>query len=59
MLIKNQEIELRIDSLNSEGQGVGRVEEGFVVFCQDALPGDVVMAEREKMFIILKGCVCA
>ena len=45
MLIKNQEIELRIDSLNSEGQGVGRVEEGFVVFCQDAFPVDVVMAE--------------
>jgi 23S rRNA (uracil1939-C5)-methyltransferase len=49
MLIKNQEIELKIDSLNSEGQGVGRVEEGFVVFCQDALPGDVVMAEIRKV----------
>jgi len=49
MVKKNQEIELRIDSLNSEGQGVGRVEEGFVVFCQDALPGDVVMAEIRKV----------
>ena len=49
MVIKNQEIELKIDSLNSEGQGVGRVEEGFVVFCQDALPGDVVMAEIRKV----------
>lgn len=49
MIKKNQEIELRIDSLNSEGKGVGRVEEGFVVFCQDALPGDVVMAEIRKV----------
>ena len=49
MLNKKQEIELKIDSLNSEGMGVARIEEGFVVFCKDALPGDVVTAEIRKV----------
>lgn len=49
MLKKKQEIELKIESLNSEGMGVARIEEGFVVFCKDALPGDVVRAEIRKI----------
>lgn len=49
MLKKKQEIELKIESLNSEGMGVSRVEEGFVVFCKDAFPGDVVTAEIKKV----------
>ncbi len=49
MVKKNQEIELKIDSLNSEGKGVARIEEGFVVFCKDALPGDEVIAQVRKV----------
>ena len=49
MVKKNQEIELKIESLNSEGMGVARVEEGFVVFCKDALPGDEVLAQVRKV----------
>lgn len=49
MVKKNQEIELKIDSLNSEGMGVARIDEGFVVFCKDALPGDEVIAQVRKV----------
>ncbi|MFA5011531.1 MAG: 23S rRNA (uracil(1939)-C(5))-methyltransferase RlmD [Ignavibacteria bacterium] len=49
MVKKNQEIELKIESLNSEGMGVARVGEGFVVFCKDALPGDEVTAKIRKV----------
>lgn len=49
MLKKNQEIDLKIESLNSEGMGVARTEDGFVVFCKDALPGDEVTAEIRKV----------
>ena len=49
MIKKNQEIELKIETLNSEGMGVARIEEGFVVFCKNALPGDEVTAEVRRV----------
>ncbi len=38
---KNQELELRIEDLGSEGEGIGKVD-GFPFFVKDTLPGDVV-----------------
>jgi len=45
---KNQELELRIDSLAYGGSGVARLN-GFVVFVRRALPGDVVRARITKV----------
>jgi 23S rRNA (uracil1939-C5)-methyltransferase len=45
---KDQELELRIDSLAYGGRGVGRLN-GFVVFVNRALPGDVVRARVTKV----------
>ena len=39
----HQEVELRIDALSNEGDGVGRVD-GWVVFVPFALPGERVRA---------------
>lgn len=39
----HQELQLRIDALNNEGDGVGRVD-GWVVFVPFALPGELVRA---------------
>ena len=40
---KNQIIQLQIDDLNSEGEGVGRVN-GYALFVKSALPGETVEA---------------
>ncbi|MEL7610318.1 MAG: 23S rRNA (uracil(1939)-C(5))-methyltransferase RlmD [Bacillota bacterium] len=40
---KNQQVELEISALASEGQGIGRVE-GYAVFVAGALPGERVLA---------------
>ena len=40
---KNQQVTIEITALNSEGQGVGRVE-GYAVFVPGALPGERVRA---------------
>jgi 23S rRNA (uracil1939-C5)-methyltransferase len=45
---KDQELELRIDSLAYGGNGVGRLN-GFVVFVRRALPGDTVRARVTKV----------
>jgi 23S rRNA (uracil1939-C5)-methyltransferase len=45
---RNQELELRIDSLAYGGRGVARLN-GFVVFVNRALPGDVVRARVTKV----------
>ena len=45
---KDQEIDVRIDSLAYGGRGVARLN-GFVVFVNRALPGDVVRARVTKV----------
>jgi 23S rRNA (uracil1939-C5)-methyltransferase len=45
---KDQELELRIDSLAYGGSGVARLN-GFVVFVKRALPGDTVRARVTKV----------
>ncbi len=47
-LKRNDDIVLHIDSLASEGQGVGR-HEGFAVFVAGALPGETVNAHIIKV----------
>jgi len=48
MIKKNEQVELKITGLNSEGQGIARTEEGFVIFCPNTLPGDTVNAVIKK-----------
>jgi 23S rRNA (uracil1939-C5)-methyltransferase len=45
---KDQELELRVDSLAYGGRGVARLN-GFVVFVNRALPGDLVRARITKV----------
>ncbi|MDO4565421.1 MAG: 23S rRNA (uracil(1939)-C(5))-methyltransferase RlmD [Clostridia bacterium] len=45
---KNQDIEIEIDALASEGQGIGRIE-GYTVFVPYALPKERVMAHIIKV----------
>ncbi len=47
-LAKDQELELRVDSLAYGGNGVARLN-GFVVFVRRGLPGDVVRARVTKL----------
>ena len=49
MLEKNQKIELNIMALGSEGEGIGKTEEGMTVFVTDAIPGDRVLAHIVKV----------
>lgn len=47
-LARDDEVEVRIDSLAFGGNGVGRVD-GFVVFVRAGLPGDTVRARVTKV----------
>lgn len=47
-VVKNQDLELRIDALTNEGSGVGRVD-GYAVFVPGALPGELVGAHIIKV----------
>ena len=38
---KNNEYEMKIDALGSNGEGIGRID-GFTVFVEGALPGEQV-----------------
>lgn len=49
MLVKNQEIEVNITTLGAEGEGIGKLSDGFTVFVTDALPGDKVLAHIMKV----------
>lgn len=49
MLNKNQEIELDILNIGSDGEGIGKTEDGMTVFVADALPGDRVLAHITKV----------
>ena len=46
---KGQIVELTIEDMSSEGQGIGKAEEGFVVFVPDAVVGDKVKVELTKV----------
>ena len=53
-LLKNDEIELNIDALTSEGSGVGRYN-GLAVFVNDTVPGDKIIAhiiKRSKSYAV-------
>lgn len=55
-LSKNDNIELNIDALTSEGSGVGRYD-GLAVFVNDTVPGDRIIAhiiKRSKNYAIGK-----
>ena len=45
---KGQIVELKIDDMTREGQGIGKAD-GFTVFVQDAVVGDVVRARLTKV----------
>jgi 23S rRNA (uracil1939-C5)-methyltransferase len=47
-VVRDQELELRIDSLAYGGNGVARLD-GFVVFVRSGLPGDLVRAHVTKV----------
>ena len=47
---RGQIVELKIEDMSAEGQGIGRAgEDGLVVFVKDAVPGDVVRAQLTKV----------
>ena len=45
---RGDELELTIDTVAQGGRGIGRREDGFVVFVSGALPGDTVRARISK-----------
>ncbi len=46
---KGQIVELTIEDISTEGQGIGRTDGGMVVFAQGALPGDTATVELTKV----------
>lgn len=48
MLEKNQEVELMIEDLSSNGEGIGRIQ-GYALFVKDALVGEKVKVKIMKM----------
>ena len=46
---KGQIVELTIEDISAEGQGIGRTEDGLVVFVAGALPGDTARVELTKV----------
>ena len=46
---KGQILELTIEDISTEGQGIGRTEDGMVIFAQGALPGDRASVELVKV----------
>ena len=45
---KGQILELKIEDMSAEGQGIGKAD-GFTVFVKDAVVGDVVKAQLTKV----------
>ena len=46
---KGNIVEVRIEDMSGEGQGIGKTADGFVVFVLGAVAGDVVRAELTKV----------
>lgn len=46
---KGNIVEVRIEDMSGEGQGIGKTADGFVVFVPRAVAGDVVRAELTKV----------
>ena len=46
---KGNLVEVRIEDMSGEGQGIGKTADGFVVFVPGAVAGDVVRAELTKV----------
>ncbi len=40
MIKKGDEISVSVIDLNSEGKGISKLEDGFVIFSEGTLPGD-------------------
>lgn len=47
-IVKGSELELRIEDLSSEGTGVSRTGEGYVIFSSGTLPGDLATVKIRK-----------
>lgn len=45
---KGNVVTLKISAMSSEGKGISKDESGFVVFCENALPGDTIRAEIRR-----------
>jgi 23S rRNA (uracil1939-C5)-methyltransferase len=48
MIKKGDEIEVRVTDLSSEGKGIAKHEEGFVIFITGSLPGDRSLVRIQK-----------
>lgn len=48
MLTKNQKIQLTIEDVGNDGEGIGRYE-GMVIFVKDTCPGDEILAVVTKV----------
>ena len=49
MINKNDEFELAIGSMGSEGEGIGHTGDGMTVFVPDAIPGDIIRVHVVKV----------
>lgn len=45
---KNEEYELKITDIGSEGEGIGHLDDGYTLFVQGSLPGDTIRAHIIK-----------
>lgn len=48
MIKKGDEISAVISDLNSEGKGITKMQDGYVIFVNDALPGDKALVKIKK-----------
>ena len=46
---KGQILEIKIDDMSGEGQGIGRADDGFVVFVPGAVVGDTARVQLTKL----------
>lgn len=46
---KGQIVELTMEDISIEGQGIGRIDDGMVIFAEGALPGDTARVELTKV----------